>query len=640
MTDFDPDAYLQKAQSQQTPDFDPDAHLSKAVPTRADTSPVSPSETVTRAVAHEATSMAAAIPAGLRSVYDITTGKGVAETDKRYHQLVSDLTYQPPDKKSQDLIGVFDKASASRANPLTWPGRAADVVAENMTAPSPEEAYANSIKPTTGGYPSVAPIISGALQFGVGAAGAFRGGSPERPPPLTAQQVADRTVANSPQSLGAAAAAPDVSAATPEMRQAIATKGQDPNNPINVLAMHRHLEADSLPVPVRLTEGQVTQNPSILSQEMNRRGKLPGVPERLTEQNGQLVQNIQALRDRVGPDVFTTNHVEHGDTLINAYKEKAADADKVISSKYQALKDAAGGDFPVDAPALLKNATKDLHKDLLFDHAPRAIMSTLGRLSDEDSMTFENYEALRTNLARIMRQSPDGNQVAAAGVIRKAMERLPLKPEAAGLKPLADSARNAAQTQFDELKADPAYAAAVGDKVPADRFVQRFVTGAPRDQVAQMRLNLSENPVAVQTMGVAALDHLRDAAGIDPMGKGNFSQAGYNKYLNAMQPKLSSLVDPKTAEHLQSLGNVAHYTQAQPKGAYVNNSNTFVAGAADAAANAAEGLANVKAGGIPVGSWARKAVQKMNAKKDANKVLEIGAGLNRPLSDVLKFPND
>ena len=83
---------------------------------------------------------------------------------------------------------------------------------------------------------------------------------------------------------------------------------------------------------------------------------------------------------------------------------------------------------------------------------------------------------------------------------------------------------------------------------------------ATRDGVATMRQNLADNEVATQTMGVAALDHLRQSAGIDPMGNGNFTQAGFNKALIALDPKLQSLVDPKTAEHLGTLGNVARYT--------------------------------------------------------------------------------
>jgi hypothetical protein len=176
MTDFDSDAHLD---SIATAGFDPDTHLDHAAPTTVDASAVSPEESVRRLVAHEATTGLAAIPAGLRSLYDITLGgKSVAETDQRYHQFIQEHSYNPPDPTSQQLADVYDRFSGSRANPLTWPARAADVVAENMTKGSAVAREVDRLKPTTGGSPAAAPIISGALQFGAGVAGMR---SPEAP---------------------------------------------------------------------------------------------------------------------------------------------------------------------------------------------------------------------------------------------------------------------------------------------------------------------------------------------------------------------------------------------------------------------------------------------------------------------------
>lgn len=81
----------------------------------------------------------------------------------------------------------------------------------------------------------------------------------------------------------------------------------------------------------------------------------------------------------------------------------------------------------------------------------------------------------------------------------------------------------------------------------------------------------------MQALSLATLDHLRDAACIAAIGSGNFAQAGYNKALQNLSPKLGSLVDPETAETLQNFGDVARYTQSQPRGSFVNNSNSTVA---------------------------------------------------------------
>jgi hypothetical protein len=60
------------------------------------------------------------------------------------------------------------------------------------------------------------------------------------------------------------------------------------------------------------------------------------------------------------------------------------------------LRDAAGGQFPVDAPVLLQNIQTTLKKELLSNEAPKGQFSELKRLAKDNSMTFEDYLSLRT----------------------------------------------------------------------------------------------------------------------------------------------------------------------------------------------------------------------------------------------------
>jgi hypothetical protein len=150
-------------------------------------------------------------------------------------------------------------------------------------------------------------------------------------------------------------------------------------------------------------------------------------------------------------------------------------------------------------------------------------------------------------------RSNDGSTRYAAHLIRGAVEDSDLLPGTQAFKAPFDQARELARARFQALEADPAYAA-VNETVPADQFVRKFVTGGTRDNVSRMRQNLADNPTAQQTMGVAALDHLRRAAGIDDMGNGNFSQANFNKQRQALDPKLRTLVGPEHAETLEQLG--------------------------------------------------------------------------------------
>lgn len=445
----------------------------------------------------------------------------------------------------------------------------------------------------------------------------------------TAADVTANAVKDSPQSMGAAAASPRISNTSPQIQQAIVEAARKNGGAINPDALGRHVEADTLPEPVQLTPGQALQDPTMISNEQNMRGQHKEAADHFNEQNSQLVKNLQAIRDDVGPDVFTTNAVEHGDTLIKAYQDKDEAAKADISAKYKALSDANGGNLPMDGKGFVQNAQSALKQQMKTPFLPSGVQATLSELGT-GPMTFENFENLRTTLAaegRKAARSGDGNAEAAVNIVRNQLENMPVEGQTADVKALADTARSAARARFDTLRADPAYKAAVDGSVTPDRFVSRFVTGGSRDGVALMKQNLADNPVATQTMGVAAVDKLRDAAGIQPDGTGNFTQAGYNKQRLALDPKLKSLLSPEQAETVEKLGNVARYTQFQPRGAFVNNSNTFVAAAAQHAGDLAEGAID-RATGVPLVAMARGAVTKRAQKAALRNMLKPGGGLD------------
>ena len=86
--------------------------------------------------------------------------------------------------------------------------------------------------------------------------------------PLTAEQIVAKQAMNSPQSMGAAAAAPNIANLSPELKQAIVSAAQKTGGAVSPEALARHVEADSLPVKMQLTEGQATQDPTLLSNEV------------------------------------------------------------------------------------------------------------------------------------------------------------------------------------------------------------------------------------------------------------------------------------------------------------------------------------------------------------------------------------
>jgi hypothetical protein len=563
-------------------------------------------------VAHATTGLAGGLAGGLGYLGTLVGTLGNTGAAQAVQQGIQEkLTYQPRTPLGQTYANRY--ASAAQ-----WLGqKEGEFAGENVAELTGS--------PLLGAGANVgANVLTGVLTGGAataGVRGAVRAGSRKLP-----------VLSNAPTSVGAAASAPQSSAlasASPVLQQAVtrlASRGKNVNR--DVLA--RHMDADTLPVPVKLTRGQATQDPIIVSQERNMRAADEAYARTFNEQNKGLIDNVTALRDEAGPNVFSTNPVEHGDTLIAAYRAQDAVAEARISALYKQLRDESGGGAPVDAKALLQKATDKLHERLLFDDAPASVMSTLNRLSESRNMTFENFESLRTNLATIQRTATDGNARAAAGVIRGAMEELPLFPGsgAARLKPIADAARKAHRERAAALEADPAYEAAVNGTVSPDRFVGRFIINASRDEVATMRANLAQNTAASETMGVAAIDYLRTQAGVDGMGNGVFSQARFNKSLEGLSPKIRDLVSARVAENLEKLGRVSRYIQAQPAGSFVNNSNTLTAAMGKGALRTAEGVANVAAGGIPIGSAARALIERGTRGRQVRKSMEPGAGLD------------
>lgn len=429
-----------------------------------------------------------------------------------------------------------------------------------------------------------------------------------------------------------------ISASSPELQQIVSTI---PINKVNISALMRHVEADSL--GIRLTEGQATGDIVKLSQEQNRRGQDPALAQRFNDQNNQLVEKIGNIRETAAPDVYGTKTIENSQSIIDAYKRIDDARNTDIRTAYKALEDANGGQFPVDGKTLATNAETMLRKKLKTEFLPSSIKAQLDRFKAGEQMTFEQFESLRTNLASEIRKAEraeDGNAAMASSLVRKALEDLPM-PEgaAANLKAIADNARNLAKQRFDMLKKDPAYKAAVDNTVPADNFINKFVINGVNKNIKTMADHLGRNSEAHQHMAAGTINWLKNKAGI--VGEtGNFSQAAYNNALKHLDDvnNLNEIFTPESASQLKTLGNVARYTQAQPRGAFVNNSNTLVGALAERAKQLSgkvveQGL-NYAVPGVQLGTSLMEMRARRASAAESKKALEVGAGTK--LKDIGK----
>jgi hypothetical protein len=424
-----------------------------------------------------------------------------------------------------------------------------------------------------------------------------------------------------------------------EMRGAAS---QMPLKNVNLKALESHVEALNLPDPIQLTKGQATEDLVALSNELNRRGELPNIAQRIGEQNKKLVNNLTLIRERAAPDVFGTKPSEFGQQVIDGYLNIDRQRNDNIRQLYGQLEQAAGGNFPIDAQKFVQSADQQLKKKLKSEFLPPEIDRQLQSYRDGSRMDFEQFESLRTNLATEIRKAEragDGNKSFALGVVRDSLENLPLTGEAAKLKPLADAARKAAKERFDALKRDPAYSAAVDGKVAPENFIDTFVLSKGKGteaNVRQMMSALGRGSPEQQAIAAGLMETITRKA-VD--SSGNFSQAAYNKILRDLEPKLLEVFDPDSAKQLKSLGNVSRKVMAQPKGGFANNSNTLVAGLAEKAGKALELGLNISTANIlPLGTIAKQARQRKAAEKFQRETLEPLAGTQqeRTLGEILR----
>lgn len=438
--------------------------------------------------------------------------------------------------------------------------------------------------------------------------------------------------------------APTLADASPDLQAAI-TKARA-SGATNPAVEQAHITADTLPVPIQLTKGQATGDPSLISAEMNTRGKAQPLvsPEFYRKQGEAVAANMDAIRTQAAPDVPTSaSMIDHGQALLDAYKQMDAPIRADISAKYKALSDANGGTLPLNGQDFVNAADAALQKSNKGYFVPAEVKSLMADYRDGGPMTYDAFENLRTILGAEERKyaGKDGNAAHAISLVRDSLESLPMTGEAANIKPLADAARQAAASRFAAIKSDPAYKAAVTDSAPvgepsalADKFFGNYVLKSPRANLALMREHLNGDPAAMQTISAGTVDHLAAQLKADPKG-GTFSQSQYNNALTALKPKLDSLLDPQTAQHVRALGETAKRLQQQPRGSYVNNSNTLVGAISEAAKSGLEGAVNLKAGGIPVGTWTRNLVARRANAKAADNAIAPGAGVT-VLKDIGK----
>lgn len=425
-----------------------------------------------------------------------------------------------------------------------------------------------------------------------------------------------------------------IAQASPELKRELAKI--DPNT-LNKDALNRQLEADSLPTPVRLTPGQASQDPVLISRERNERGYKEQYAQHFNEQNKALQESATLMKDRVAPNIFTTDHVADAGNIIDEIKsiQKAnSDATKLA---YKNLEDANGGKFPVDSKTFGQNAIAALSVNDETEFLPATIKAKVDSYAKGKEMNFNQFENLRTQIARETRKAQraeDGNAVHALGLVRQELENLPMPGASAELKKLADEARSKAKYDFDLEKQNDLYNKVVNEATDTKDFVKKFVLDSKNADFANSMDLLKDNPKALEHLRSGALDYIiRESTD----ASGNFKTATFAKYINNLDlnKKLDALFGAD-AETLRNIAKTGTYVESRPKGSFVNESNTAVAQfAKEYGGKLLEKVPGVKYVAAPV-NIAREVIAERKLKKQISESLKPGAGVGTKLKDLGK----
>lgn len=523
------------------------------------------------------------------------TAEGAREASARAAEIARSLTYTPRTETGQDIVGTV--------------GKVLDV--SKLQGLGPTEAMTLGALATSGPRAAVraSPKMEAAPNARYGSAGSAGTNLAEQAKAISAN-------------------------ASPEL-QAIVSKVGENITPRGLEALERQVKANKFGID--LSEGQATRNSVQITKERNSIRDQDRL--RFQEQDKKLREAPQVIQEVVAPDVYVANPSEIGDLIIGGYQKKGNAMRSDTSAKYKALEDANGGQFPLDGKALVQSTDSALHKKMLFEHVPDKIRAQLSRI-EKEGMTFEQFEAMRTNLAAIQRGGNPEKALerAAAGVIRGEMEKLPMPLGAEHLKPLADAARASSKSYHDALKADPTFKAVERGKAKADNFIQKYIVRSEVDskEVAKMKENLAHDPIAQQAMAAGLVQKLKESAGI-LRGDESFSQANYNKALAKLGSKVDVVFTPEGRSLVRELGDVAHDVKFYPHGHAVNTSGSgiMVLGEIAKAGGAAlEGIAEAK--GIPAG-FIKRTLAKRKENKALDKAFQRGAGIT--IKDVAEAAN-
>lgn len=363
-------------------------------------------------------------------------------------------------------------------------------------------------------------------------------------------------------------------------------------------AAMRRESAASLPVPVKLTEGQATRD--FAQQQFERetaKNPTAGQPlrERYAGQNQQILQNFDAWVDQTGAEAPNLRAV--GQTVDDALVSKSKEAKTKINRAYDQARKSGELDAPVSTEALanllndpLNSAAADTGNAKVLNGVQSALIKLGGATVDDagkvvpGQLTLNQMEELRQMINRTSDASP--NEMRFGKILKDAIDQ---STEGAGgdLYKRARSLRASYAQEFEDRAAVNKLVSTkpgTTDRAVAyeDVFKHSVLDGS-LDDVRNVRRTLQtagdDGKQAWKELQGATVKYLKDEAtksvATDINGNPIVSAAGLDKAIKALDKdgKLDFVFGKKGAQQLRDVNDLAKDVLTAPPGS-VNTSNT------------------------------------------------------------------
>ena len=379
--------------------------------------------------------------------------------------------------------------------------------------------------------------------------------------------MADDAVYQVSQELGGTKAIP---AETVDWIKQEATKAAKAGKLIDPKALARQVEFEQLGMKPLL--GQVTRDPAQFAQERNLRGASPEIAARLQEQN-------RTLQDIFGrPAAAAQEPYAAGRVLVDELAKQEAKMAENVSSLYKQARASAGKDLELPLGGLANDYMTVL--DQFGDKVPSGVRNQFKKFGLEGSnqtklYTVEEADKILKVINANVGSDPATNN--ALGQLRNAVKNSITSVDDTG--GVFAPAMKAARERFSTLESMPAMAAASEGTAVPEKFVQKYITQAPTDNVKTLAASLRQNPQAFNQAKLQIADDIRRAAfGENITADAAISPERLSKKLRELgTEKMGAFFTPDEINRYQTALKVASYIEKHPNAAPVNTSNTLVA---------------------------------------------------------------